>query len=103
MNDYELTFIIQPDADEDRVEAVKTRVTDFVTGVGGEVTAGRDWGRRRLAYPIRKQTSGFYVSFRLTMSPGDTEELQRLLRLNEDILRYLLIIPDSVPAAVAEE
>jgi len=95
---YELTFIIHPDADEEQQDAIKQRIGDIASQNGGEVVSVRDWGHRKLAYPIRKQTSGFYVTMRLRMEPPAVAELQPFLRLSEDILRYLIVRADEVPA-----
>ncbi|MGQ9554464.1 MAG: 30S ribosomal protein S6 [Anaerolineae bacterium] len=97
MNEYELMFIVQPNADEARQEAIKQRIADYVTSNQGEVTNVRDWGHRRLAFPIRRQASGFYVVMRLRLLPKAVEELQRLLRLNEDVLRFLMVRAEEVP------
>ena len=98
MNEYELTFIIRADAEEERQTEIKERIQQHVVERGGEMAGMRDWGQRRLAYPIRKQTSGNYVSMRFRLPPTETEGLQRALRLNEDILRYLLLSASEVPA-----
>ncbi len=65
------------------------------------------WGRRRLAYPINDQTEGFYALFKLQLNPSDAAELDRDLKLNEDVLRFLITRPESVrieeqPAEPAE-
>lgn len=99
MNDYELILVIQPNADEARQEAIKQRISDFIASNEGEVTSVRDWGHRGLAFPVRKQVSGFYVASRLRLPAKAVEELQRLLRLNEDVLRFLMVRAERVPAS----
>jgi small subunit ribosomal protein S6 len=98
MNEYELVFIIQPNADEARQAAVKERVAAYIAANGGEVTNMRDWGMRRLAYPIRKMSSGFYVITRFRLAPNAVAGLQRELRLNEDVLRGLIVRSEEVAA-----
>jgi small subunit ribosomal protein S6 len=98
MNEYELLFIVQPNADEARLEAINARTAEFITGNGGEVLSTRNWGHRRLSFPIRKQTSGTYILSRLRLTAHAVEELQRLLRLNEDVLRFLVVRAEEVPA-----
>ena len=53
---YELTFIVHPDADEEQQDAIKQRIGDIASQNGGEVVSVRDWGHRKLAYPIRKHS-----------------------------------------------
>lgn len=101
MAEYELTFVIQPDADEEQLASLRERVTDYITGAGGELIGTLDWGRRRLAYPIRKHTAGFYTTMRLRLPADAIEDLQRMLRLNEDVLRYLVLSAEDVPAPPA--
>jgi small subunit ribosomal protein S6 len=98
MNDYELVFIVQPNTDEVQQAAVKERVAGYVTASGGEILNMRDWGMRRLAYPIRKLVSGLYVIAHIRLDPSAVANLQRELRLNEDILRGQIVRTDEVAA-----
>ncbi len=71
----------------------------MITNDGGEITATDDWGRRQLAFPIRKQSAGHYsvVQFR---APGTAlPEFERLIKLDEGVLRYLVVLHDGEPAA----
>ena len=97
MSEYELTYVVQPDVDDEQLAAIQARIADFVSGAGGEVTRTLDWGRRRLAYPIKRQTAGIYVTHRLELAPETVDELQRMLRFSEDVLRYLVLTTDDVP------
>ena len=91
MRDYELTFIVRPETDETGLAAVEDKVKDFIGNSGGQVAQIEHWGRRQLAYPIKKIAEGQYV-FMLVQLPAQTpRELERQLQLNEDVLRYLLI------------
>jgi small subunit ribosomal protein S6 len=98
MAEYELTFVIQPDADQEQQEALRQRVVDYITDAGGELLGTLEWGRRRLAFPIRNYTAGFYVTLRIRLAPSAIDDLQRMLRLNEDVLRYLVLSAEDVPA-----
>lgn len=71
------------------------RVTRWITAAGGEVLETSPWGRRRLAYPIQKQVEGFYVLQRLRIPPNAVSDLDRNLRLSEDILRHLIVRPEA--------
>lgn len=92
---YELVYIVRPSADEQALAAVNERVEKFVAGTGGEITRRDDWGKRRLAYPIQKFTEGFYSVLQLKLPPTAVRELERSLKLTEDILRYLVVRLDA--------
>jgi small subunit ribosomal protein S6 len=91
VHEYELVYIVQPELAEDGVLAVNDRVAQIVEGHAGQVTDTEMWGRRTLAYPIKKQFEGYYVLQRLSMYPDGTDEVERYLRFNEDVLRFLMM------------
>ncbi len=91
MRDYELAFIIRPTVDEDGVKAVVERVSQYVKSVNGEVASVDVWGRRTLAYPINNHREGTYVLFLAKMFPSALTEVERNLKLSEEIIRYLLV------------
>jgi small subunit ribosomal protein S6 len=95
MRSYELAFIIHPQADEAGIAAVEARVSQLVAAAGGEVTSVNRWGRRRLAYPIRKQREGIYVLMQLQLQPQGMAGLERGLKLTEEVIRYLLVKPET--------
>jgi len=91
MRDYELVFIIHPDLeDEERVVLVES-VQDWVQAAGGQVIKVDYWGRRKLAYEIRKLKEGFYVLMNLQLPADGARELERRLQISEQILRYLTV------------
>lgn len=91
MRAYELTFIVSPTSEEGQIQATIERVARLVANVEGEVADVQPWGRRRLAYPIRQQRDGYYVTMRLRCRPQATAEIERGLRLTEELLRHLLV------------
>lgn len=91
MRDYELAFIVRPNIDEQGVTAVVDKVSQFVKSGSGEVTSIDVWGRRTLAYPIKNHREGIYVLFQAKISPSAITELERNLKLSEEIIRYLLV------------
>ncbi len=95
MRNYELVFILHPDLDEANVETNVDRVKSWVTESGGSVTKQELWGKRRLAYKIRKQSEGIYVLLQAALEPSFTTELERNLRLTEQIMRFLLTAMDE--------
>jgi small subunit ribosomal protein S6 len=90
MREYELTIIVHPDLDENALKDVVTRVQGWIVDSGGSVNKTDLWGKRRLAYAIRKQREGQYVLFDVNMAPKFGSELERNLRLYEPVMRFLL-------------
>ncbi len=91
MRDYELVFIISPQIGDEDIENVTKKVSQIVANNGGEITEIKPWGRRRLAYPINRFRDGYYVATKLRLNPASASELERSLRLTEEIIRYLLV------------
>lgn len=91
MRDYELVFIVHPDLDETAFNDVVERVQGWITEAGGSVTKTDIWGKRKLAYLIRKQSEGQYVLMELNMSPDFGATLERNLRFLEPVMRYLVV------------
>lgn len=90
MHNYELVCIFQPDLDEAAFTGAVDRVKSWITEAGGSVDKVEKWGRRRLAYHIRKQTEGQYVLMNITLDPKVTSELERNIRYLEPALRHML-------------
>ena len=90
MRNYELVCIVQPELDETAFKAVVDRVSSWVTESGGSVDKVDIWGRRRMAYQIRKQREGQYVLLNVTLDPKSTSELERNIRYLETVLRHML-------------
>lgn len=95
MRDYELMFILDPTLDEAGLEAESERVRSLIAARGGEVVSFEPWGRRRLAYPIKRFRDGFYVVTRFRLVPEETEVLERGLKLAESVIRYLVVRPEA--------
>jgi small subunit ribosomal protein S6 len=90
MREYELVFIIHPDLDENATNEVLDRVKGWITEAGGSVDKVDPWGNRKLAYPIKKQTSGQYYLLNIQVEPSFVAELERNLRFVEAIMRFLI-------------
>ena len=95
MRDYELAFIIKPTLEGDDVTAVVDQVSEFIGTVDGEVASVDVWGKRNLAYAIDNYTEGTYVLLQTKMPPASLTELERNLKLSEDIIRYMLVKVES--------
>jgi small subunit ribosomal protein S6 len=88
--DYELGVILNPDVGEDQTRVLVDRVTHYVTTNDGTVVRVNAWGRRHMAYPIERHRDGLYYWFDLMLPPTAVAELERSLRVNEDVIRHLL-------------
>lgn len=88
--DYELGFILTPEVNEEQTRAIQERIEQIVTTHGGQVTRVNQWGRRRLAYPIEHHRDGFYVFVDMILTPESVSELDRSLKVSEEVLRHLI-------------
>ena len=90
MNTYELVCIIHPDLDDNAFKGIIEKVSGWVSEAGGNVDKVEPWGRRRMAYSIRKQREGQYVLVLADFAPAFTAELERNLRFLEPVMRFLI-------------
>lgn len=91
---YETIFIVRPDRGEE-VKEFTDKFKKIIQDLGAEVNEVEEWGLRELAYPIRKQRKGYYVLMRHRATRGTVDELERHIKLNEGILRYLTVRLDE--------
>jgi small subunit ribosomal protein S6 len=92
---YELMVILDPDLEERTVAPSLDRYLGLVRQDGGTVDSVDVWGRRRMAYEIKKRAEGIYAVIELTAEPATVKELDRQLTLNESVLRTKVIRPDT--------
>ena len=92
MRNYELVCIIQPDLDEAAFNEVVDKVKGWVSDAGGSVGKVDVWGKRKLAYMIRKQLEGQYVLLNISMPADATTELERNIRFLEPVMRHMLTV-----------
>ena len=95
MRKYEVVVIIDPDVDDRQVNGLLEKPLAGLTKAGGTVDNIDVWGRRRLAYDIRKKSEGIYAVINITAEPADVKELDRQFTLNEQIMRTKVIRPDT--------
>ncbi len=88
--DYELGFILNPEVSEEQTRAILERVEQVATNYGGQVVRVNQWGRRRLGYPIQRHRDGFYVFIDMILTPETVLELDRTLKVSEEVLRHLI-------------
>jgi len=99
--DYELGFILNPEVSEEQSRAMLERVEQIVSNYDGQVVRVNQWGRRRLAYPIQHHRDGYYVFFDMILTPETVLELDRTMKVSEEVLRHLIKRRD--PIAVQKE
>ena len=95
MRKYEMMVILDPEVDERTVKPSLEKYLAVVTNDNGTIDSLDVWGRRRLAYPIKKKTDGVYAVINFTAESPTAKELERQLGLNETILRLKLLRPDA--------
>ena len=95
MRPYEVMVIFDPDTEERSIQPTLERHLTVITNGGGTVDNVDIWGRRRLAYEIRKKPEGIYAVINLTAQPADVKELDRQFTINESIMRTKVIRPDK--------
>ena len=91
MPSYESTVITKPNTTEDQVNAIRTKVEGIIQQHQGTVGNFEDWGPRRLSYEIQKESRGRYIYFAYTGNNGTVAEIERNLRINENVVRYLSV------------
>jgi small subunit ribosomal protein S6 len=84
-------FILAPDLEDEAAATATERVRSYVTSKGGEVRSLEPWGRRRLAYPIQRYHEGAYHIAQFTLEPEHAVELDRNLKLNEQVIRHMIV------------
>ena len=96
MSLYENIFIARQDISGAQVDTLADTFTELVAANGGEVKKREYWGLRNLAYRMRKNRKGHYVLFNIDAPPAAIAELERTMRINEDVIRYLTIRVDGL-------
>lgn len=90
MKNYEVMYIIKPMA-EDAFNALVVKFENIIKENGGEVSQTDSWGKKRLAYKIQDYTHGLYVLMAFKCDPEATKELHRVMDINQDVLRHMII------------
>lgn len=91
MNKYEVLYILTANADEAATEAQVEKYRALVTANGGEVEDVNKWGVKRFAYEIDGKTEGYYVLMNFTAEPGFPQELERQMRISDEVIRYMVV------------
>jgi small subunit ribosomal protein S6 len=96
VRDYEAVYIFDSALDESRINEKLDRYHGLLAGNGGgQITAVDHWGKRQLAYPIDDRDNGYYVVAHFSAAPDALPEYERVLKLDDDLLRYLVVINEG--------
>ncbi len=99
MNYYEMLYIVSPVLQEAEREKLIKKLNDFIVQKGGRVGTENRWGMRTLAYPIKKNTSGYYVLEYVQFPSEDLKELHYFMQINEGFLRSMMLRKSGIPAS----
>ncbi len=100
MRNYEVVYIFHPMLEEDAVNTKLDRFHGLLTKAeGAEVTEVDHWGVRQLAYKVRDQSQGYYLVAQFTADPADLAEFERIVKLDEEVLRYLVVLSEGEPTS----
>jgi len=91
LRDYELVLVINPELNEEKFSAALKNVNQIITDIGGIVSDTKQWGKRKLAYPIKHFTEGNYMLIRFQLKPVLSKEVEAKLHISENVLRHLLV------------
>src|SRR5687768_5875855 len=96
MRPYEVVVILEPSLEESQVQAILNKSTEQLQAGGSTVNKVDKWGKRRFAYEIAKKNEGFYVLLDVTSEPGPMADLDRNLRLADDVIRHKIVrVPEA--------
>jgi small subunit ribosomal protein S6 len=101
LNQYEIAVLYHPDLEVDLSKA-EEKVTKIITSNGGKVVSNDNWGKRKLAYPIKKQEYAIYVFYTVEMPGEGVNKVESTLNITDEVIRYLIVRPDLKAIAKAE-
>lgn len=101
MNQYEIAVLYHPDLEVDLSKA-EEKVTKIITGAGGKIVSTDNWGKRKLAYNIKKQEHAIYVFYTVEMPSDGVKKVETTLNITDEVIRYLISKPDLKAIAKAE-
>ncbi len=100
---YETTVVFNGALEDDAVEQLVSRVTEFINTHGGEITFQERIGRRRLVYPIKKRTNGYYLGVQFKSDADLVKRMEKMFLLDEQVLRFLTLQIDEKLLRTREE
>lgn len=95
MNKYEMMFIVKTTLDEEAANKVSKTYEEIITSMKGKLTDSKNLGNKKLAYPIKKEATGYYYVFNFEATPEIVAEVDRKARIDESVLRHMIIRLDE--------
>ena len=95
VRDYELMYIVRPELEDDAVRVAVKSVRTLIEFLGGEVVKTTLWGKRRLAYEVRRLREGHYVLVVFHLDGGKIAEIERALRIHDTVFRHLVVVHEG--------
>lgn len=95
MRHYEIAYIADPDLDEEKLSALEERVKGWLEAAGAKIEKVDHWGKRRMAYEINDHHDGIYTFIYAEMPPTAGADVERDLRLNESVLRFMITLQEA--------
>ena len=95
MSKYELALVVNAKIEDDAREAVVEKAKNYVTRYGGTITEVEEWGKKRLAYEVQKMREGFYYFIQFEADAACPAEVERHVRIMDNVLRYLVVRKDA--------
>ncbi len=96
MRAYECVYFVRPDMEEEALKALIARFNSIITDANGEIEKISEWGKRRLAYEVQDYREGYYVLVQFKSEPDVAKELERLFKISDDVMRYLVTRMEEV-------
>ncbi|HOJ79166.1 MAG TPA: 30S ribosomal protein S6 [Bacillota bacterium] len=91
MRNYEAMYILKPELEEEAINAAVSKFEDIIKDNGGEIVKTEPWGKKRLAYEVQDYTEGFYVLMTFKAPAATSQELERIMKIQDNVLRHLVI------------
>lgn len=91
MRNYEVMYILKPDLDEETTTQLVEKFSAIITNGGGELVSVDKWGKRRMAYEIKDLQEGYYVLVNFKSEPDVVTELDRVMKISDEMLRFMII------------
>jgi small subunit ribosomal protein S6 len=91
MNKYETIIIVDPKLDDEACNQVGEKFSNMITSAKGTVESVEAWGKRKLAYPIEKNSEGFYIKINFNSEPEFVEELTRVYNITDEVIKHIVV------------
>ena len=91
LNKYESIYIINPNTDAEGIKGLVEKFNALIESEGGKVIETNEWGMKKLAYPIKKLTQGYYVLVNFEAKPEFIDELERVYKITDDVIKFITV------------